>query len=100
MKLQVDDIPQEVRAEHDVCVGDVFLKAGNEPGYWMVVSIRPSAKGYRDQSCYVLAFDLNGEVTGCQHYGVGYFSERIQRRVGRAQLPSFFEVEWIRGCRS
>jgi len=67
--------------------GDVYTKAGGQPGFWAVISVTPAG------SCYVLAFDLEGQITGAQAYRASYFGENHHRKVGRVELPTF-AVEW------
>jgi hypothetical protein len=88
MKLDIATVPAELVEVHPA-PGDIYRKAGNQPGFWLIVSVRPT--GY----CHLLSFDMNGEVTGCASYGWHYFADRGQRLVGRTPLPDLLNVEWL-----
>jgi hypothetical protein len=68
--------------------GDVYSKAGGTPGFWVVVSVTE-----RGSQCCVLAFDMEGQVTGASRYGISYFPDNSHRRVGVVEIPSF-NVTW------
>lgn len=88
LKLNVEGIPVEFARSNYPEPGDVYSKAGGQPGFWVVVAITE-----RGNQCIVLAFDMQGTVTGAQRYGVSYFHENCHRRVGRTEIPQF-NVEW------
>jgi hypothetical protein len=85
LKLDLSDAPEDVMS-HAIEAGDVYSKAGGGPGFWVVVAIR-------GQTCYVLAFDIDGEVTGAQSYTLKYFLDRDHRYCGRVEIPHF-NVDW------
>lgn len=93
MRLNLASMPPEVVAMGSPEPGDVYRKAGGQPGFWVVISVR----GYGD--CYVLAYDNAGELTGAARYGANYFADNERRRVGRVALPSMVEVDWLPGFR-
>jgi len=91
MRLNLSAIPDEIRRISSTPEpGDVYRKAGGQPGFWVVISVRANG------DCYVLAYDNVGELTGAARYGASYFSDRPNRLVGRVKLPDF-EVEWMPG---
>lgn len=86
LTLNLAGAPIEVMRTNYPEPGDVYSKAGGQAGFWVVV-----ATG--NTGCYVLAFDLEGQVTGANRYGISYFRDNSHRRVGRVEVPSF-NVEW------
>jgi hypothetical protein len=87
MRLITDNAPPEAIDLGGPRPGDVYSKAGGQPGFWLVVAA--TSGGYAN----VLAYDLEGNITGAQRYSAAYFEERDHRRVGRCTLPDL-SVEW------
>lgn len=88
MSLDVASAPEEYVRTNLPEPGDVYSKAGGPPGFWLVVAVTP-----RENQCVVLSFDMQGQVTGAQRYGISYFRDNSHRRVGRTTIPSF-QIEW------
>lgn len=88
LTLNISDAPPEVMRSDWPEPGDVYSKAGGQPGFWVVVSVTPNGS-----QCCVLAFDMQGQVTGASRYGLHYFRDNSHRRVGRVEIPSF-NVQW------
>lgn len=86
LALNLNGAPPEVMRSPSPEVGDVYSKAGGQPGFWVVVAVIPT-------SCIVMAFDMTGQVTGASRYGASYFRDNDHRRVGRVEIPTF-NVEW------
>lgn len=88
MRLDLSHAPADVLKDDNPSVGDIYRKAGGQPGFWWIISVTPNG------DAYALAFDNSGQITGAQRYGRSYFAERDHRRVGRADVPPI-NVEWI-----
>lgn len=88
LRLSVEGMPAEYARTNYPEPGDVYSKAGGQPGFWVVVAVTPN-----EAQCIVLAFDMNGRVTGASRYGISYFRDNSHRRVGRTEIPQF-NVEW------
>ena len=86
LKLDLGNIPEEILEMGSPQPGDVYTKAGHKAGFWVVIAVNGN-------SCYCLAFDIEGNVTGCQNYGPSYFRERDHRFVGRTEVPEL-KVQW------
>ena len=89
-KLDLSTAPRDVLHDESPKVGDIFRKAGGPPGFWWVISVK------QNDDCYVLTFNLEGEITGAQRYGASYLSRNDHRRVGFAEVPTV-QVEWNSG---
>lgn len=83
LTLDMSSAPDELTRSPWPEPGDVYSKAGGQPGFWAVISVT------RAGSCYVLAFDLEGQITGANAYRASYFAENRSRKVGRVELPTF-----------
>lgn len=88
LSLNINNAPSEILRTNYPEPGDVYSKAGGQPGFWVVVSVTE-----RGNQCIVLSFDMQGVVTGAQRYGISYFHENSHRRIGRTEIPTF-NVEW------
>jgi hypothetical protein len=86
LKLELGGAPPEVMRTNYPEPGDVYSKAGGQPGFWVVVAVTENATT-------VLAFDMEGQITGAQRYGIHYFRDNMHRRVGNVEIP-MFNVEW------
>lgn len=86
--LNVSNAPEEIMRSNLPQPGDVYSKAGGQPGFWVVVAITE-----RENQAIVLSFDMQGRVTGAQRYGISYFRDNCHRRVGSTEIPTF-NVEW------
>ena len=88
MKLNLANAPYQVIEDDSPAVGDIFRKAGGQPGFWWIISTKPNG------DCIVIAFDVSGNPTGACRYGLSYFAKNDHRRVGRADVPSI-DPEWF-----
>jgi hypothetical protein len=91
MKLNLGGMPEDLaRWSSGPEPGDVYRKAGGQPGFWVIISMRANG------DCYVLAYDVAGELTGAGRFAASYFADRPNRLVGHVALPDF-DVEWRPG---
>lgn len=88
LQINLEGAPREVLRTDWPESGDVYSKAGGQPGFWVVVAVTPN-----ERQCIVLAFDMQGQVTGASRYSISYFRDNCHRRVGRTEVPSF-NITW------
>lgn len=74
LTLDLGAAPAEFMRSNYPEPGDVYSKAGGQPGFWVVVSVTQT-------QCCVMAFDMEGQVTGASRYGLSYFRDNSHRRV-------------------
>lgn len=86
LTLNLQDAPAELTRSNYPEPGDVYSKAGGQPGFWVIVFVNSA-------QCCVLAFDMEGQVTGASRYGLSYFRDNSHRRVGTVEIPTF-NVVW------
>lgn len=86
LTLNLGSAPPELLRSGYPEPGDVYSKAGGQPGFWVIVSVNGA-------QCCVLAFDMDGQVTGASRYGLSYFRDNSHRRVGTVEIPAF-NVVW------
>lgn len=67
LTLDLTGAPPEVLRTPWPEPGDVYSKAGGQPGFWAVISVTPQG------NCYVLSFDLQGHITGANSYRASYW---------------------------
>ncbi len=72
MRIKIDPMPSG-RIPGEVAIGDVFPVAGGrgKGSRWQVIV------AMTDTHAYLLVFDSQGEICGCQYYGIRYLSERV-----------------------
>lgn len=86
MRLKVDPMPSG-RIPGEVSIGDVFSVAGGrgKGSRWQAIV------AMNETHAYLLVFDAQGEIVGCQYYGIRYLGERIC--VGRVEGLEAIELE-------
>lgn len=92
LKLDLTSAPEETVRVMSPVPGDVYAKRGGPPGFWVIVAVRPCG------DAHVLAFDLQGNITGSQTYRASYFAEHWDRRCGHVEI-TMGPVEWVNGWR-
>jgi len=89
LRLDVSGLPAELARGEAPEPGDIFSKAGGQPGFWWIIDVKPNG------DCYALAFDTRGSITGANRYAASYFWNNMHRRVGFAALPAPVVPEWV-----